>query len=784
MSSLKKINSFWLVWFSLFSTTISIVYYLIGFETIADNGLRITSQSEQINYVSFYFHTFVVASGRIIGPWLILFFVFFHFFCVKKTSTFTLKNKVIILLMFCTALLVGNYLFLPELAGDGPRFLLDQVPRSEYLYIFFALNIILLFFAFSEWSVAKLSSRYKHLTQVMLKLTRTVYILLHGAGLFLRKLIQNPSEKLFNFFSHRIRSKNRPSLGERVLNENELIDTSFSSKQTELSNERQTNGDNFDPGYENVGDQQEFISRIDSNETIETANPVKAVNKTKKTFKIDSDTLIDSISVSKKSNIAAGPDQEYFEDIIQNLEDKLGEFKINAKIINILKGPVVDTFELELGAGVKVSKVTGIMEDLSLALSGAPIRLVYPMKGKTTLGIEVPRSPREIIFLDEVLRSRAFKNHEAHLPLAMGKDAFGSVCVVDLAKMPHMLVAGATGAGKSVFVNTLLVSLLVKLRPDTLRLVLIDPKQLELALYADIPHLLMPVITEPSKAAASLLWACQEMERRYSILKECGVRNIESYNKKIAKGVESELAKVRPYFIGTQDFSLPYVVIIVDEFADLILTKSGKDIETNICRLAAKARAAGIHLILATQRPSVDVITGLIKSNFPTRVSFRVTSPTDSRTILNAMGAEKLLGMGDMLYKHGIETTRVHSAYVGEDEIENMIETLVDSPPDYDPEILQFIEEQEGNFGVSDEKPTVTIGGQQFQEDELLKEAIDIVAEHRTASASMLQRRLRIGYNRAANLIEMMEKNGIVGPQQGAKPRKVLIEASDIASFS
>ncbi len=487
------------------------------------------------------------------------------------------------------------------------------------------------------------------------------------------------------------------------------------------------------------------------------------------------------LASTKKETKFHQPDDKYFHDIISKIQAKLGEFKIQGQIINVLKGPVVDTFEWELGPGEKVSRLTSIAEDLSLALSGSPIRMVYPMKGRTTVGIEVPRNPRDFIFLDEIIGSKDFTNTAHHLPLAMGKDAFGEPVVVDLAAMPHMLVAGSTGAGKSVFINSVLVSLLIKKSPNQMKLILIDPKQLELALYSRLPHLLMPVITEPKTAATSLLWACQEMDRRYTIMSEFGVRNIEGFNHKLKNAQPQALEKLRKHYeYASEDtYELPFIVVIVDEFADLILSTKGKEIETQINRLAAKARAAGIHLIVATQRPSVDVITGVIKSNFPTRVSFRVTSSQDSRTILNAMGAEKLLGKGDMLYKYGVDTTRIHSAFIDESEIEALAEKLSEMTPEYNPHIMEFLE----NGGEEEPVTTVTArdgdsssGGK----DDKYEEAVRVVLEHRSASASLLQRRLGVGYNRAANLIEEMEAQGVVGPAQGSKPRKVLMGSESL----
>lgn len=459
------------------------------------------------------------------------------------------------------------------------------------------------------------------------------------------------------------------------------------------------------------------------------------------------------------------------------IEDKLNEFKISAKIINVLKGPVVDTFEMELGEGVKLSKVLGLSDDIGLALNGVPIRIVYPLRGRSTIGIEVPRNPREIIYLDDVLKTKEFSKTQHRLPVAMGKDAFGEVKFVDLASMPHMLVAGATGAGKSVFINTMLVSLIVKLAPRDLKLILIDPKQLELATYERLPHLLMPVVTDAKIASIAMLWLVQEMERRYSILKNMGVRNIDGFNTKVKKAGPADLQKINKYYEDQSDpgYELPYIVCIIDEFADLILTTNGKDIEVNVNRIAAKARAAGIHLVVATQRPSTDVITGTIKANFPTRVAFTVTTGIDSRTILEQYGAEKLLKRGDMLYKHGVDLFRLHSAYIEEEEIEGLVDKLATIEPVFNQSALNFLEnggEEEGADAYNSDVKVSFVSG--TTDDPVYNEAIEIVMQKGTASASMLQRALRVGYNRAANIIDELEKNGIVGPAQGSKPRKVI----------
>ena len=346
-------------------------------------------------------------------------------------------------------------------------------------------------------------------------------------------------------------------------------------------------------------------------------------------------------------------------------------------------------------------------------------------------------------------------------------------------------IVGESGSGKSVFINTVLVSLLARKSPRQMKLLLIDPKQLELSLYGQLPHLFVPVVTDAKVAALSLQWAVNEMERRYSILREFQVRNLESYNQKLANASPEMIENIAPYFDDSEDtYTLPYIVIIIDEFADLILSKHGKEIEYNVCRLAAKARAAGLHLIVATQRPSVDVITGLIKSNFPTRVSFKVSSAIDSRTILNAMGAEKLLGKGDMLFKNGVEMVRVHSAYIEEAEIEQLNQQLKDVKPHFNQKVLDFFAREGREAQEKAEEKSYNSffephDDTEDDEDRLYEQAVAVVHEYRMASASMLQRRLRIGYNRAANLIDLMEERGVVGPAQGPRPRQVLGVGND-----
>ncbi len=443
------------------------------------------------------------------------------------------------------------------------------------------------------------------------------------------------------------------------------------------------------------------------------------------------------------------------------LEEKLADFGVKGRVVEVAPGPVVTMYEFKPAPGVKISKVAGLSDDLAMNLKATSIRVVAPIPGKAVIGIEIPNQYRETVFLRELLASPAYRKSSSPLTIAVGKDILGAPVVEDLAKMPHLLIAGATGSGKSVFINSLVLSILYKATPEAVRLVMVDPKRIELSIYNDIPHLLYPIITEPKEATAGLRWAVQEMERRYELLAGMGVRSIDSFNQRLKKsGPPPALAEEYPE-LGP----LPYLVIIIDELADLMMVSS-KEVEALITRLAQMARAAGIHLVLATQRPSVDVITGLIKANFPARISFKVTSRVDSRTIMDQQGAEHLLGLGDMLFSRPgtMGLVRLHGAYVSEAESAEVAEFLRgQAQPQYDESVVQGVEEGAGGLNGGDEV------------DEHYAEAVALVKQTGQASISGLQRRLRVGYNRAARMIEQMERDGIVGPSDGSKPRQVLI---------
>jgi S-DNA-T family DNA segregation ATPase FtsK/SpoIIIE len=449
------------------------------------------------------------------------------------------------------------------------------------------------------------------------------------------------------------------------------------------------------------------------------------------------------------------------------LAEKCKEFNVTGQIKHICPGPVVTTYEFKPDPGVKYSRVVSLVDDLCLALKAESVR-IDRMPGKPHVGIEVPNPRRETIFLREVIESRPFRESSSKLTIALGKTIDGLNYVADLAKMPHLLIAGTTGSGKSVGVNALIVSILYRARPDEVKFILIDPKRLELGLYEDIPHLATPIIVDPKLASRSLKWAVAEMERRYRDLAGWGVRNIDGYNTEIMRRnlIKEYDDKGEPWK------PLPYIVIIIDELADLMMT-SGREVEESITRLAQMARAVGIHLVLATQRPSVDVITGLIKANFPSRISFRVSSKVDSRTIIDTNGAEQLLGRGDMLFlpPGTSRLIRVHGAFIEEKEISRIVAHIkAQGPPAYDESITQSDEEALG------------LEATEGEHDELFEEALRICVEMKRASTSVLQRRLRIGYGRAAAILDIMEREGLIGQADGSRPRPVLGRAYEMVA--
>lgn len=480
--------------------------------------------------------------------------------------------------------------------------------------------------------------------------------------------------------------------------------------------------------------------------------------------------------LDEPSNFVEAQSSETLEFTSRLIERKLMDFGIEVKVMTAQPGPVITRYELEPAAGVKGSQVTNLAKDLARALSVASVRVVETIPGKVYMGLEIPNPKRQIVYLSEILSSQVYADSLSPLAIALGKDISGKPTVADLAKMPHVLVAGTTGSGKSVAINAIILSLLYKAEPSRVRLILIDPKMLELSVYEGIAHLLAPVITDMRQAANALNWAVAEMERRYKLMSSLGVRNLEGYNKKLREAIKDGKPITHPFSI-TPDApepleELPMIVVIIDELADLMMVV-GKKIEEPIARLAQKARACGIHLVVATQRPSVDVITGLIKANIPTRVAFQVSSKIDSRTILDQMGAEALLGQGDMLYQPPGTTypQRVHGAFVSDAEVHRVVEHIKSlGEPNYIEGILSGATELEEENGTLSENNGET--------DPLYDEAVAIVLKTRRASISGVQRQLRIGYNRAARLIEDMERAGLVSAMQTNGNREVLGAAS------
>ncbi|MGB0648267.1 MAG: DNA translocase FtsK 4TM domain-containing protein, partial [Bradymonadia bacterium] len=485
------------------------------------------------------------------------------------------------------------------------------------------------------------------------------------------------------------------------------------------------------------------------------------------------------------------PDPDFLQGQAVRLVDALKTFKIDGRVTEIHPGPVVTMYEFEPAPGVRISKIAGLADDLAMALKAVKVRIVAPIPGKGVVGFEVPNAEREMVWLKEIIGSKPFNSKKHSLPMALGKDIHGEPIITDLAKMPHLLVAGTTGSGKSVGVNGMITSLLYRMTPEEVRFIMVDPKMLELSIYEGIPHLLLPVVTDAKKASLALRWAVDEMERRYGLMKDAGVRDIRGFNRKVEKiAAENEASLLRAQAeaieraadtpesddssdtiahlsVKSEDENqekLPYIVVVIDEFADLMMV-AGKEVEYCVARIAQKARAAGIHLILATQRPSTDVITGVIKANFPTRMAFQVSSAIDSRTILSTNGAENLLGKGDMLFMPPgtSKLTRIHGAFLSEEEIHEIVGFIAEQmEPNYlDESVLEVPDEAaEDNDSAGDDDP-------------MYEEAVRVVARDSRASTSHLQRRLSLGYNRAARMVDQMERDGLVGPSRGAKPREV-----------
>ena len=470
--------------------------------------------------------------------------------------------------------------------------------------------------------------------------------------------------------------------------------------------------------------------------------------------------------LSKGSKKAIKGGARALTDVATKLQKTLYSFGVQAKVENVSVGPAITRYELKPAEGVRVSKIANLADDIALNLAAETIRIEAPIPGKQAVGIEVPNKEKEMVSLREVVESEEFENSKSKLSVALGKDVAGQIIIADIAKMPHALIAGATGSGKSVCINTIITSIIYKAKPSEVKLVMVDPKVVELSVYNGIPHLLIPVVTDPKKAAGALAWAVQEMDNRYNVFAQKGVRDLKGYNALIEK--ENGQGK------------LPQIVIIIDELADLMMV-AAKEVEDSICRLAQKARAAGMHLIIATQRPSVDVITGIIKANIPSRIAFSVSSQVDSRTILDQIGAEKLLGKGDMLYfpSGAPKPTRIQGAFVSDDEVEKIVSFVKSNgEAQYSEDILETIENSN-----KPEKELKEDGDPDDDTDPFLMEAIDVVVETGQASTTFIQRKFKVGYARAGRIIDQLEERGIISGYQGSKPRQVLMTKEKLAEL-
>lgn len=644
-----------------------------------------------------------------------------------------------------------------------------------------------------NWWLVKFTKIYR-LIKNMIK------FILQGVK-FLFKLLTTKSFRmsLIKFFT-----KNK---GEYVFVDDEEDNEEENNLENKENIEKQVNEDEDD--FENIrknkkdktlfslfGKKKNLENDFNKNENLEELNLLdKELDKPKLNIKKYAKYKLPTLSLlSKNKNNKISITKEELLEQSQKLINVLKDFGVKGEMLNVRAGPIITLHEFEPSAGTKSSRVIGLSDDIARSMSATSARIsVIP--GKNAMGIELPNRERETIYIRDLLESNEYKNSKAQLPIIIGSDISGDAVVYDLAKMPHLLVAGTTGSGKSVAINTMITSLLYKMTPDQCKFIMIDPKMLELSVYEGIPHLLTPVVTEPTKAITALRWVCREMEDRYRIMASLGVRNIAGYNEKLNNAIKNNTKLTRRVQTGfdietdepiyeekeIEEKEMPYIVVIVDEMADLMIT-AGKEIEASIQRIAQKARAAGIHIIMATQRPSVDVITGVIKANFPTRMSFQVVSKIDSRTILGEQGAEQLLGLGDMLFMAGGgKIIRAHGPFVSDDEVEKIVNFIKSQgfEPNYVNEVLksdEYIEDNDdndNNGGYSDDL---------FPEDKdktLFQQALAIIKRDKKCSISYIQRQLRIGYNKAANIIEEMERKGILSSPGNTGKREILIDDKD-----
>ena len=760
-NTLISFFSFFLIAFSLY-----IFISLLSYDS-SDSGYWYRDSSSTVNnlggplgaFISDYLFTLIGFGSYLLllisSTWCIQVLFFNNSNISKLDNLLRLSSSVLLLICFCS---IGHFYLTNNFGGffgnvifTNLSSLVGEIGALIFLIILIIPSISLSF----NFSWLKATDYFGK------KLILTYTVLLKGMLFLLKKItgisksIFSKLKKIVNYTKTNIADKKITKTKPKIKNQTEI-----KNEEKDLSEKPIRQGE--------LPIKENDLKVVPKKEIDTTKEDTTNQNKITPSTELLDRALDDGQSLSENE----------LNQIATLLETKLDEFGIEATVESVIPGPVVTRFEIQPAPGTKASKITNIAQDIARSLSVSSVRVVEVIEGKSYVGVEIPNNNRKMVRLTEILSSDAFKNSSSSLSLALGKDISGNPVVADLAKMPHLLVAGTTGSGKSVGLNAMLLSLLFKSDPEEVRMILIDPKMLELSVYDGIPHLLTPVITDMSNASNGLRWCVAEMDRRYKLMSLTGVKSLAAYNKKIKDAEKNDKQIVNPLNEDEEEFleTLPSIVVVVDEFADMMMLV-GKKLEHLIARIAQKARAAGIHLILATQRPSVDVITGLIKANMPTRIAFQVSTKIDSRTILDQGGAEQLLGDGDMLYfPPGVGVPkRVHGAFVGDDEVHRVVSDMKSkAEPNYVEEIISSKQETGPITGW-----TTSETSSDEEQDELYDEAVNFVIDSRRASISAVQRKLRIGYNRAARLIETMEEAGIVSEMSSNGSREVLVPKRD-----
>ena len=760
-NTLISFFSFFLIAFSLY-----IFISLLSYDS-SDSGYWYRDSSSTVNnlggplgaFISDYLFTLIGFGSYLLllisSTWCIQVLFFNNSNISKLDNLLRLSSSVLLLICFCS---IGHFYLTNNFGGFFGNVIFTNLSSivGEIGALIFLMILIIPSISMSfNFSWLKATDYFGK------KLILTYKVLLKGMLFLLKKIIGisksffSKLKKIVNYTKTNIADKKITKTKPKIKNQTEI-----KNEEKDLSEKPIRQGE--------LPIKENDLKVVPKKEIDTTKEDTTNQNKITPSTELLDRALDDGQSLSENE----------LNQIATLLETKLDEFGIEATVESVIPGPVVTRFEIQPAPGTKASKITNIAQDIARSLSVSSVRVVEVIEGKSYVGVEIPNNNRKMVRLTEILSSDAFKNSSSSLSLALGKDISGNPVVADLAKMPHLLVAGTTGSGKSVGLNAMLLSLLFKSDPEEVRMILIDPKMLELSVYDGIPHLLTPVITDMSNASNGLRWCVAEMDRRYKLMSLTGVKSLAAYNKKIKDAEKNDKQIVNPLNEDEEEFleTLPSIVVVVDEFADMMMLV-GKKLEHLIARIAQKARAAGIHLILATQRPSVDVITGLIKANMPTRIAFQVSTKIDSRTILDQGGAEQLLGDGDMLYfPPGVGVPkRVHGAFVGDDEVHRVVSDMKSkAEPNYVEEIISSKQETGPITGW-----TTSETSSDEEQDELYDEAVNFVIDSRRASISAVQRKLRIGYNRAARLIETMEEAGIVSEMSSNGSREVLVPKRD-----